>query len=527
MNVLLQQKIFYKIYMSIMFLVILMMLFIGYLVLQEQEKIILEVMHTQAETVAKSIELVSSDAMITDDQSFLIEHNLNVLEHTHAIRFIAISKNKGELLITRAQEWRLQSLLPEPLKQYERKIENSTITLDPFTTTGEKVYYYTYPLNFNGLRWGWIHIGFSLENLNHAYETMYHKMATIFFFVLLAISIAIYFMTKNITNPIIALNNAAKKMAMGDMKIRLHTTRIDEIGELTKNFDLMAKSLDHAQNRLRLTNQTLEQKVEERTKELAEINHNLDERVRTEIAHRREQEQILIQQSRFAAMGEMIGNIAHQWRQPLNALSLLLQNIENAYDTGRLDQVFIGRVIEKGTLLTTTMSTTIDDFRNFFKPNRSKELFDAEVQLNKVLLMMHASFDDNSIEVILNLEPDLKIYGFSNEFSQVLLNILNNAKEALVEHQKDKRFIHIQGFKHRDEICISITDNAGGIEEDIIEKVFDPYFTTKDEGKGTGIGLYMSKVIIETNMNGRLSARNEAEGATFSIYLPYQSVEAA
>ena len=253
----------------------------------------------------------------------------------------------------------------------------------------------------------------------------------------------------------------------------------------------------------------------------------MDERVRTEITHRREQEQILIQQSRFAAMGEMIGNIAHQWRQPLNALSLLLQNIENAYDTGRLDQAFISHVVEKGNMLTTTMSTTIDDFRNFFKPNRSKELFDAEAQLNKVLLMMHASFEDNSIDIILNLEPNLKINGFSNEFSQVLLNILNNAKEALVEHQNDKRIIKVQGFKHRNEICMSITDNAGGIEEDILEKVFDPYFTTKEEGKGTGIGLYMSKVIIETNMHGRLSVRNDVEGATFSIYLPYQSEETA
>jgi C4-dicarboxylate-specific signal transduction histidine kinase len=346
-------------------------------------------------------------------------------------------------------------------------------------------------------------------------------MATIFFFVLLAISIAIYFMTKNITNPIIALNNAAKKMAMGDMKIRLHTTRIDEIGELTKNFDLMAKSLDQAQIRLRLTNQTLEQKVEERTKELAEVNHNLDERVRTEIAHRREQEQILIQQSRFAAMGEMIGNIAHQWRQPLNALSLLLQNISNAYETGRLDEAFIKRVNEKGIMLTTTMSTTIDDFRNFFKPNRNKELFDVSVQLNKVLLMMSASFEDNRIETILSLEPDLQVNGFANEFSQVLLNILNNAKEALIETQKDHRLIQIRGYRQASELCLEISDNAGGINEQVIDKIFDPYFTTKDEGKGTGIGLYMSKVIVETNMYGKLSVRNDQNGAIFMICLPY------
>jgi PAS domain S-box-containing protein len=254
---------------------------------------------------------------------------------------------------------------------------------------------------------------------------------------------------------------------------------------------------------------------------LHEKNHNLDERVRTEIAHRREQEQILIQQSRFAAMGEMIGNIAHQWRQPLNALSLLLQNISNAYETGRLDEALIKRVNEKGIMLTTTMSTTIDDFRNFFKPNRNKELFDVSVQLNKVLLMMSASFEDNRIETTLSLEPDLQINGFANEFSQALLNILNNAKEALIEMQKNHRLIQIRGYRQASELCLEISDNAGGINEQVIDKIFDPYFTTKDEGKGTGIGLYMSKVIVETNMHGKLSVRNDQDGAVFVICLPY------
>jgi signal transduction histidine kinase len=219
-------------------------------------------------------------------------------------------------------------------------------------------------------------------------------------------------------------------------------------------------------------------------------------------------------------MGEMIGNIAHQWRQPLNALSLLLQNISNAYETGRLDEAFIKRVNEKGIMLTTTMSTTIDDFRNFFKPNRSKELFDISTQLNRVLVMMSASFADNRIETELDLEPDLNVIGFANEFSQVFLNILNNAKEALVEAQKDRRLIRVRGYRQGGEICLEISDNAGGIKENIIDKVFDPYFTTKDEGKGTGIGLYMSKVIVETNMQGRLGVRNDQDGAVFTVNLP-------
>ena len=133
------------------------------------------------------------------------------------------------------------------------------------------------------------------------------------------------------------------------------------------------------------SNQILEQKVEERTKELETINQTLDNRVKLEISRRHEQEQLFIQQARFAAMGEMIGNIAHQWRQPLNALSLLLQNVIFAYETGRLDRELIDRVNTKGNLLIRTMSTTIDDFRNFFKPNRNKERFNISEQLGKTL----------------------------------------------------------------------------------------------------------------------------------------------
>lgn len=519
------KKLLYQVYVLIIAIMAMMMLVIGYLVLQEQERTILDVMRTQAQTLAKSIELVSADAMVTDDQSFLVEHNLNILAHSPAIRFIIISKNNGNALLTRKDEWQLMGGIPQSIKYFERNSESKSIIPDPYAQGSETIYYYTYPLNFDGIAWGWIHLGFSLETLHHAYDAVYREILMIFFIVFIVLSLSIFFLSRYIVEPIVALSKATKKMAQGDLKVTLNSTRSDEIGELTHNFNVMAQTLLKSQNELKNSNLVLEQKVEERTRELEEINKTLDERVRQEISTRREQEQILIQQSRFAAMGEMIGNIAHQWRQPLNALSLLLQNIIFAYESGRLDHELMERVDIKGNLLIQTMSTTIDDFRNFFKPNRSKELFDTAAQIDKALLMMQASFNDNSIEVRLNLEPDLKIYGFSNEFSQVLLNILNNAKDALVEHQKDNRFINIEGFKHRDEICIRVTDNAGGIAGDVIEKIFDPYFTTKEEGKGTGIGLYMSKVIIETNMHGRLSARNEKEGATFSIYLPYQNKE--
>ena len=232
------------------------------------------------------------------------------------------------------------------------------------------------------------------------------------------------------------------------------------------------------------------------------------------------QQALLIQQSRNAAMGEMIGNIAHQWRQPLNALSLLLQNIMFAHETGRINQEFMNRVNEKGSLLISSMSATIDDFRNFFRPNREKEVFDVALGLDKTLAMLQASLNNALITVTKEAKSGLEVDGFANEFSQVLLNLLNNAKDALTEHPIANKMISIRCYDSGKNIIITINDNAGGISKEIIDRIFDPYFTTKEEGKGTGIGLYMSKMIVENNMSGKLTVHNSEEGALFTITLP-------
>lgn len=515
----LRKKLLYQVYTLIITIMAMMLLVIGYLVLQEQERTILDVMRTQAQTLAKSIELVSADAMVTDDQSFLVEHNLNVLAHSPAIRFIIISKNNGEALMTRKDEWQLMGGVPQNVKYLEGRSEHQTIILNPYVQESEKIYYYTYPLNFDGISWGWIHLGFSLESLNHAYDAIYSEILLIFLIVFIVLTISIFFLSRYIVGPIIALSHATKKMAQGDMEVTFYSSRKDEIGELTNNFNVMAQSLLKSQNELKNSNALLEQKVEERTRALEEINKTLDERVQHEILIRREQEQILIQQSRFAAMGEMIGNIAHQWRQPLNALSLLLQNVIFAYETGNMDKKLMDRVSIKGNLLISNMSTTIDDFRNFFKPNRIKEPFNIGEQLSKTLQMLQASLTEHQVSVECDIEEGLNVEGFGNEFSQVLLNIINNAKDALEERPVMNKLVQIKGYRSGNDIIIEISDNAGGIPDEIMDKVFDPYFTTKEEGKGTGIGLYMSKVIIENNMQGKLSVRNSDEGALFTITL--------
>jgi C4-dicarboxylate-specific signal transduction histidine kinase len=217
-------------------------------------------------------------------------------------------------------------------------------------------------------------------------------------------------------------------------------------------------------------------------------------------------------------MGEMIGAIAHQWRQPLNALGLVQQNLQFRYQMGKLDDDFMSQNMEKSARLIHKMSSTIDDFRNFFKPNKRAELFNVKVVVKAMTDLLDAQLKNNNIVLSINCNDDLFIKGFQGEFSQVILNLLNNAKDTLIEHRPSQPAISIEAkINAMGNIMIIIKDNGGGIPDAIIDKIYDPYFTTKEEGKGTGIGLYMSKIIVENNMQGSLYAFNDAKGANFVI----------
>jgi len=235
-----------------------------------------------------------------------------------------------------------------------------------------------------------------------------------------------------------------------------------------------------------------------------------------------EQQNIMIEQQKLASMGEMIGNIAHQWRQPLNALGLVLQNIKKAYERGRLDDEYLDKAINKGKMLTTKMSTTIDDFRNLVKSKKLKEEFFIKDIINDVITMVEASLKNHNIEIEINCEDKLHTYSYPNELFQVLINLVNNSKDAFIDQDKIGT-IQINCYNKDNEIIIEVVDNAGGIKLEDPTKVFEPYFTTKD--KGTGIGLYMSKMIIQKDMQGLLFVENIENGAKFIIKLPIQKNE--
>lgn len=229
---------------------------------------------------------------------------------------------------------------------------------------------------------------------------------------------------------------------------------------------------------------------------------------------------LIIQQSRFTAMGEMIGNIAHQWRQPLNTLGLLIQKIPIVYSRGDLNEKFIDKFSEKGMRVIDKMSTTIDDFRSFFKPNREKSKFKVEDSIESALYLIEANLNNHSIEYDLDIRENVTLFGYPNELSQVILNIINNSKDAIVEKDVDLGRVSIKAFLDRDSYKIEISDNAGGIDDTILPKIFEPYFTTKEEGKGSGVGLYMSKMVVEKSMRGKISVENLNDGVKFKISLP-------
>ena len=252
-------------------------------------------------------------------------------------------------------------------------------------------------------------------------------------------------------------------------------------------------------------------------KALEELNRTLQQRVEDEVAKNRAKDRMMMAQGRQAAMGEMLGNIAHQWRQPLNIVGLIMQDLQDAQVHGQLTAEYLDKSVRRGMDVIQHMSQTIDDFRGFYRADKEKQTFFLNEIVDRVLSFVEAGFRSNKIAIDVKMPEAVEGNGFSNEFAQVLLNILNNAKDALLDRSTPAPKLAIRVFKDQGRSVVTIADNAGGIADGDLDRVFDPFFTTKEEGKGTGIGLYMSKQIIEKNMSGRLTARNTAEGAEFRI----------
>ena len=352
-------------------------------------------------------------------------------------------------------------------------------------------------------------IDIDVKNIVNNMNQKLISMAIVFLLILIVVSVII---VRSIVMPISALTLSFNNLASGKKETEIPDYNIkDDIGALTNSAKLFKAQNEKIDNLLKESKE-LSNNLQTTKNELYELNNSLEEQISQALTKNTKQQQTLLQQSKMASMGEMIGAIAHQWRQPLNALAIRIQNIEYEYEDGELNDKYIEEFIAENMKTIDFMSATINDFRNFFRIDKDKINFNVKDATASVVSMQSAQLKNHNIEIHID-GNEFEYYGLKSEYQQVILNIINNAKDSLIEQEIKKPIINIILENHK----VIIEDNAGGIPKEIINRIFEPYFTTKEQGKGTGMGLYISKMIIEDNMDASLNMINGDKGAKFVI----------
>ncbi|RLA84358.1 MAG: hypothetical protein DRG78_01710 [Epsilonproteobacteria bacterium] len=327
------------------------------------------------------------------------------------------------------------------------------------------------------------------EDMNYLFQTFYNIIWFIILFSLFLIAISVYFsfkLSKSILKPLDTFSKNMDDIAHDKELEKIDNIKYKELELLSSNF------------------LTMQQNIKNRE----ELNREKDKQLHDSI--------------KMAQMGEMIGNIAHQWRQPLNIISTSASGMKLEKEFDMLDDNKFIKYCDLIVDNTQFLSETIDTFRDFIKEKKELKMVKIQNRLDNILNILSTSLENNHIKFINNIdyETTMNVEIVLGELSQVIINIFNNSKDALVERKIDKPYIKITTIKENNFVNIIIHDNAKGIPEDILPKIFDPYFTTKHQSQGTGLGLHMSYKIITQSLKGKISAKNENDGATFTIQLP-------
>ena len=327
----------------------------------------------------------------------------------------------------------------------------------------------------------------------------------------------------------IILNNQVEAIIVIDFSLQTHNMILNLLGELYKSFDmsiifaiitfLVIILFGYIDNRRKLQKEHLFNELEKKSQEILGFNKTLQERVNAEVHKNREKDKQMIEQSRFAQMGEMISMIAHQWRQPLSAISSTSSAIKLKATLDTLDKETTLDLADKISQYSQHLSTTINDFREFFKSNKEQQETSLDRLVEGALSIIEVSINNKNIKIVKDLHSPEIITTYANEMKQVILNLIKNAEDILIEKEIKDAEIRIKSYKNTQFYVIEVEDNGGGIPQEIISKIFDPYFSTKLEKNGTGLGLYMSKTIIEEHCRGKLSVSNNNQGAIFKIEL--------
>ena len=331
----------------------------------------------------------------------------------------------------------------------------------------------------------------------------------------------------SITIPLDKITKTVRRLESGDLSARVDVEARGEMNDLVNGINQLAGEVQTSQVNLQKNVDLATAKLTHALDDLERLNTKLKTNVIQEREQREEQEQMLLRQCRMANMGEMLDSIAHQWRQPLMHINSILMNMDSALEsieegkggnkgTNKGDKKkYLENKIDDVASLTSHMSQTIEDFRDLFKIESEQTEFPLDLAINDVLVLMKNSFKD--IELIKQIESDLSITGYRGELIQVIIILLSNAVEALNIRQVKEKKISIKIESHNEKISIITEDNAGGISSENINSIFDPYFTTKEQSGGTGLGLYIAKIIIEQKMGGNIAVSNTETGVRFLL----------
>ena len=514
-------NLFIKFYVSILFVITSILLLYGLINIEDQKKSNLRIMQNQANIIAKTIIINNTEAILSDQHGAIIENSLSILKENSLIKYFIFNKIDEDPIFIKNNKWSLLTKIDENIKVLEKsKKEHGILKCN---LCKEDVFHYVYPIQITSYKWGWVHIAFSLDEYNKNLNIIYKNFMLITLISFLFLAFFTFILTKWLIKPILELNKSTKAIVAGSYKEIQNKASSDEIYELTDNFNIMLKYLKKKDDEVFKSYSILEEQVKIRTKELNELNESLDLRVQEEVERRQSQEKYIYEQSKMAQMGEMLNNIAHQWRQPLSVIATAISGIKLKKELDILENEEFDNsykiVMENVRYLT----KTIDTFSKYTEDNYNIELVNIKNVISDLIIMHSDILKKNFIKINFDIrDNDINIKTIPNLLSHVSYNILINANNALIKNENLKeKIINIRVLKTKENVIIEIEDNAGGIDEDIINNIFEPYFTTKFNSKGVGVGLYLSYDIVVNQLNGKISVDNGSLGAIFKIELPY------
>ncbi|MAD42883.1 MAG: two-component sensor histidine kinase [Arcobacter sp.] len=358
--------------------------------------------------------------------------------------------------------------------------------------------------------------------INSFISGLIKELTFISLFMIIIVIIIALLMSSYISSKIEKLLIGTKMFANNQLDYRIKVDSDDEIGNLENSFNEMASKIDILLKEQNELNEHLEESVNKKTKELIEINEDLENRIKKVVLKNRQKDAQLIQNNKMASIGEMISMIIHQWKQPLNAISMINSSAElrvligkNSDEELKKDNLAIKKQVE-------LMSSTMEDFRNFFK-NKVKTEYVVSSMIKKSLKLIQKIYNYQGIFIKYEVEDgfkEAKTLGYENEIIQVMINVLNNSRDAILINKSEIKTIDVNCSIKNDDLIISIQDYAGGISDEIKSNIFDAYFTTKEKDDGTGLGLYMVKTILE-KVNGTITLENKD---TLIDYISYKGV---